>query len=63
MAPKDIKKIVVITNSALCDWSVMPFGLENAINIFSQTMAKKFKDWTNKFIKVFVDDGNIHNLN
>jgi len=44
------------------DWSVMPFGLKNAINIFSQTMAKIFKDWKNKFIKVFVDDGNIHNL-
>lgn len=62
IAPKNIKKIVVITNSAMYDWSVMPFGLKNAINIFSQTMAIIFKDWKNKFIKVFVDDGNIHNL-
>jgi hypothetical protein len=26
-------------------------------------MAEVFKDWKNKFLKVFVDDVNIHNLN
>jgi hypothetical protein len=39
----------------------MPFGLKNATGTFSRTMAKMFKDWTNQFLKVFVDDINIHN--
>jgi len=45
MAPKNIKKTIVITKLAMYKWSVMPFGLKNATNIFSQTMAKNFKDW------------------
>jgi hypothetical protein len=39
----------------------MPFGLKNATWTFSRTMAKMFKDWTNQFLKVFVDDVNIQN--
>jgi hypothetical protein len=35
----------------------------NAIDIFSWMMPKVFKDWNNQFLKVFVDDVNIHNLN
>jgi hypothetical protein len=38
----------------------MPFGLKNAIGTFFRTMAKMFKDWTYQFLKVFVDDVNIH---
>jgi hypothetical protein len=38
----------------------MPFGLKNAISTFSQTMANIFKERTNQFVKVFVDDVNIH---
>jgi hypothetical protein len=38
----------------------MPFRLKNAIGTFSKTMAKVFKDWTNQFLRVFVDDINIH---
>jgi hypothetical protein len=39
----------------------MPFGLKNATNTFSWTMANIFKKWTNQFLKVFVDDVKIHN--
>jgi hypothetical protein len=60
MALEHINKIVVITKLRLYEWSVMPFGLKNATSIFSQTMAKVFKDWINEFLKVFVDDVNIH---
>jgi hypothetical protein len=38
----------------------MPFGLKNTTNTFSQTMANIFKEWINQFVKVFVDDVNIH---
>jgi hypothetical protein len=60
MSPNDVKKILVITKSDLYDWIVMPFRLKNATGTFSRTMAKVFKDWTNQFLKVFVDDVNIH---
>jgi hypothetical protein len=39
----------------------MPFGLNNATRTFSRTMVEVFKDWTKQFLKVFVDDVNIHN--
>jgi hypothetical protein len=61
MSPDDVKKTTIITKSDLYDWNVMSFGLNNAIGTFSRTMAKIFKDWTNQFLKVFVDDVNIHN--
>jgi hypothetical protein len=36
----------------------MPFGLYNVT--FTWTMSEVFKDLGNKFLKVFVDDFNIH---
>ncbi len=63
MAFEDIKKIATITKLWLYECNVMPFGLKNVIGIFSWTMAEVFKDWNNKFLKVFVDDVNIHSLN
>jgi hypothetical protein len=60
MAPDDVKKITMITKSGLNEWNVMPFGLKNTTNTFSRTMDDIFKEWTNQFVKVFVDDVNIH---
>ncbi len=59
MAPDDVKR-TMITKSGLYEWNVMPFGLKNATSTFSQTMVEIFKEWTNQFVKVFVDDVNIH---
>jgi hypothetical protein len=61
MSPNEVKKTSVITKFGLYDWIVMPFGLKNATGTFSKTIAEIFKDWTNQFLKVFVDDVNIHN--
>jgi hypothetical protein len=55
-----IKKTTIITKFDLYDWNVMSFGLKNVIGTLSKTMAKMFKDWTDQFLKVFVDDVNIH---
>jgi len=38
----------------------MPFGLKNATSTFSRTMAEVFKDLGSRFLKVFVDDLNVH---
>lgn len=61
MVLDDVKKKIVITKSGLYEWNVMPFGLKNATNTFSHTMVNIFKKWTSQFLKVFVDDINIHN--
>jgi hypothetical protein len=56
MANENIQKIVIITKYGLFEWKVMPFKLKNATRIFSRTMAR-----TNQFLKIFVDDVNVHN--
>jgi hypothetical protein len=38
----------------------MPFGLKNATSTFTRTMSEVFKDLGSKFLKVFVDDLNVH---
>jgi hypothetical protein len=38
----------------------MPFGLKNATNTFTKTMSAVFKVLEDKFLKIFVDDLNIH---
>jgi hypothetical protein len=34
MAPKDVRKTILIMKVGLFDWNVMPFGTKNVINIF-----------------------------
>jgi hypothetical protein len=60
MAPEDMKKTALITKTGLYDWTVMPFELKNATSTFTRTMSEVFKDLGNTFLKVFVDDLNIH---
>jgi len=63
MAPEDMRKTVLITKSGLYDWMVMPFGFKNATSTFTRTMSEVFKDLGNMFLKVFVDDLNVHSDN
>jgi len=60
MAPEDMKKTVLVTKTGLYEWTVMPFGLKNATSTFTMTMSLVFKELGNKFLKVFVDDLNVH---
>jgi hypothetical protein len=63
MAPEDMKKMALITKTGLYDWTIMPFSLKNATSIFTRTMSLVFKELGDKFLKVFVDDLNVHNEN
>ncbi len=38
----------------------MPFRLKKATSTFLWTMANIFKEWINQFVKMFIDDVNIH---
>jgi len=63
MALEDMKKTTLITKTRLYDWTIMPFGLLNASSTFTKTMSRIFKELGDKFLKIFVDDLNIHNKN
>jgi hypothetical protein len=63
MAPENMKKTALITKTGLYDWTVMPFGFKNATNTFTRTMSTVFKELGDKFLKIFVDDFNIHSEN
>jgi len=63
MAPEDMRKTALITKIGLYDWTVMPFGLKNATSTFTRTMSSIFEELGDKFLKVFVDDLNIHSEN
>jgi hypothetical protein len=63
MAPEDEKKTALITKIGLYDWTVMPFGLKNATSTFTRTMSLVFKELGSEFLKVFVDDLNVHSKN
>jgi len=63
MAPEDMKKTALVTKTRLYDSTVMPFGLKNATNIFTRIMSLVLKELGDKFLKVFVDDLNVHNEN
>jgi hypothetical protein len=60
VAPEDMNKTTLITKSGLYDWTIMPFGLKNATSTFTRTMTEVFKDLGDTFLKVFVDDLNVH---
>jgi hypothetical protein len=63
MAHEDVKKTALVTKTGLYDWTVMPFGLKNATSTFTRTMSIVFKELGDKFLKIFVDDLNVHSEN
>ncbi len=64
MALEEVKKTTVITKNVLFEWLVMPFGLKSAIGTFSRVrvMNEIFRVELDSFVKVFIDDLNIHSL-
>jgi hypothetical protein len=60
MAPEDVGKTELVTKSGLFEWTVMPFGLKNATSTFTRTMTEVFKGFGDSFLKIFVDDLNVH---
>jgi hypothetical protein len=60
MALEDVGKTALVTKSGLFEWTVMPFGLKNATSTFTRTITEVFKDVGDSFLKIFVDDLNVH---
>jgi hypothetical protein len=54
--PSDIPKMAFITKYGLYEFTVMSFGLTNALAFFMNLMNSVFMDYLDKFVVVFIDD-------
>jgi hypothetical protein len=54
--PSDIPKTTFIAKYGLYEFTVMSFGLTNALAYFMYLMNSVFMDYLDKFIGVFIDD-------
>jgi hypothetical protein len=54
--PSDIAKTTFISKYGLYEFTVMSFGLMNALAYFIYLMNNVFMDYLNKFVVVFIDD-------
>jgi hypothetical protein len=52
----DIPKTAFISRYGLYEFTVMSFGLTNALAYFMYTMNKVFMEYLDKFAVLFVDD-------
>jgi hypothetical protein len=52
----DIPKIAFCTRYGLYEYTVMPFGLMNALAYFMYLMNKVFMEYLDKYVAVFIDD-------
>jgi hypothetical protein len=54
--PSDIPKTTFITKYGIYEFTVMSFGLTNALAYFMYLMNNVFMDYLDKFIVVFIED-------
>jgi hypothetical protein len=52
----DILKIEFVSRYGLYEYTVMSFGLTNALTYFMYLMNKVFMEYLDKFVMVFIDD-------
>jgi hypothetical protein len=52
----DIPKTAFVSKYGLYEYTVMSFGLTNALAYFMYLMNKVFMEYLNKFVVVFIDD-------
>jgi hypothetical protein len=52
----DIPKIEFVSRYGLYEYTVMSFGLTNALTYFMYLMNKVFMEYLDKFVMVFIDD-------
>jgi hypothetical protein len=61
--PSDIAKSTFTTRYGLYEYTVMSFGLTNALAYFIYLMNKVFMEYLDKFVVVFIDDILVYSRN
>jgi hypothetical protein len=59
IVPEDRQKTTFSTEWGSFQYTVFPFGLNNAPTIFSRVVVAPFKDFIHKFLEVYLDDWTI----
>jgi hypothetical protein len=54
--PSNVPKTTFTNNYGLYEFTVMSFGLTNALALFMYLMNSVFMDYLDKFVVVFIDD-------
>ena len=62
IAKEDHHKTTFVTEWGFFQYTVMPFGLKNAPMVFSWVVLAAFKDFIQKFLKVYMDDCTVYGL-
>jgi hypothetical protein len=56
IAQEDRHKTTFATEWGSYQYTVMPFGLKNALAVFSRVVVASFKEFIHKFLEVYLDD-------
>jgi len=56
ISPEDRHKTTFATEWGCYQYTVMPFGLKNALAIFSRVVVAALKEFIHKFLEVYFDD-------
>ena len=56
IAKEDQHKTTFVTEWGCFQYTMMPFGLKNALVIFSRVVVATFKDFIQNFLQVYMDD-------
>jgi len=56
IAPDDRYKTIFVTDWGAFVWMVMPFGVKNGPPTFQKVVSKTFREYLNRFMKIFLDD-------
>ena len=59
---EDCHKNTFVIEWGIFQYIVMPFGINNALEIFSRVVVAVFKDFIQKFLQVYMDDWTIYGL-
>ena len=62
IAKEDWHKTTFFTEWGCFQYTAMPFGLKNALAIFSLVVVVAFKDFIQKFLQVYMDDWPVYGL-
>ena len=62
IAKEDRHKMTFVTKWGCFQYTVMPFGLKNALTIFSRVVVVAFKDFIQNFLQVYMDDWIVYGL-